>query len=56
VFLTVKKTLSEKEKLMYAPMADVGAVTYDKDAVYISVPEHKAPKKEVESEDEVSGH
>ena len=37
---------------MYAPMADVGAVTYDKDAVYISMPEHKAPKKE-DDDDEV---
>ncbi|CAG8655462.1 13189_t:CDS:2, partial [Acaulospora morrowiae] len=34
----VRKSLSEKQKLIYAPMSDVGGIMYDKDAVYINVP------------------
>ncbi|KAJ1927284.1 Glycoside hydrolase 2 (Mannanase, beta-galactosidase) [Tieghemiomyces parasiticus] len=34
----VRKSLSGKQKLIYAPMSDVGGVMYDKDAVYINVP------------------
>ncbi|KAJ8264708.1 hypothetical protein GJAV_G00152840 [Gymnothorax javanicus] len=35
---TVKKrALNEKERLLYAPMAGVGGVVYDKDAVYIDL-------------------
>ncbi|KAJ1985733.1 Glycoside hydrolase 2 (Mannanase, beta-galactosidase) [Dimargaris cristalligena] len=33
-----RKTLGTKQKLIYAPMADVGGLMYDKDAVYINVP------------------
>ncbi|KAI9183054.1 Glycoside hydrolase 2 (Mannanase, beta-galactosidase) [Blastocladiella emersonii ATCC 22665] len=33
-----KKSLSDKHKLIYAPMSDVGGVMYDKDAIYIHVP------------------
>ncbi|XP_062859134.1 ribosome biogenesis protein BMS1 homolog [Trichomycterus rosablanca] len=33
-----KRALNEKEKLLYAPMAGVGGVVYDKDAVYIDMP------------------
>ncbi|KAJ3364919.1 Glycoside hydrolase 2 (Mannanase, beta-galactosidase) [Allomyces arbusculus] len=33
-----RKSLSEKHKLIYAPMSDVGGVMYDKDAIYIHVP------------------
>lgn len=39
---TVKKRgLNEKERLLYAPMADVGGLMYDKDAVYIDIPDWK---------------
>ena len=39
---TVKKRgLNEKERLIYAPMADVGGLLYDKDAVYINLPDWK---------------
>lgn len=33
-----RKRLGEKQKLIYAPMSDVGGVLVDKDAVYIDVP------------------
>ncbi|KAJ3196166.1 Glycoside hydrolase 2 (Mannanase, beta-galactosidase) [Irineochytrium annulatum] len=36
----VRKKLSDKSKLIYAPMTDVGGILYDKDAVYINVPGH----------------
>lgn len=34
----VKRSLDDKHKLLYAPMADVSGVLYDKDAVYVNVP------------------
>eukprot|EP01105_Mastigella_eilhardi_P026006 TRINITY_DN7298_c0_g1_i1.p1 TRINITY_DN7298_c0_g1~~TRINITY_DN7298_c0_g1_i1.p1 ORF type:complete len:1129 (-),score=377.37 TRINITY_DN7298_c0_g1_i1:38-2941(-) len=34
----VKKTLSEKQRLVYAPMSDLGNMLYDKDAVYVNLP------------------
>ncbi|PVU90203.1 hypothetical protein BB561_004989 [Smittium simulii] len=33
-----RKRLDEKQKLIYAPMSDVGGLIFDKDAVYINVP------------------
>eukprot|EP00798_Chlamydomonas_sp_ICE-L_P024732 gene24732-10368_t len=36
-----KRGLSQKEKVLYAPMADVGGLLYDKDAVYIDIPDWK---------------
>lgn len=36
-----KKGLREKEKLLYAPMSDVGEMLYDKDAVYININDHQ---------------
>lgn len=33
-----RKRLGEKQKLIYAPMSDVGGVLVDKDAVYINLP------------------
>ncbi|KAL7747522.1 Glycoside hydrolase 2 (Mannanase, beta-galactosidase) [Sorochytrium milnesiophthora] len=33
-----RKLLSDRHKLIFAPMSDVGGVLYDKDAVYINVP------------------
>ncbi|KAF8333533.1 uncharacterized protein EI90DRAFT_3052302 [Cantharellus anzutake] len=33
-----KRKLSEKHKLVHAPMSDIGGIMYDKDAVYINVP------------------
>lgn len=39
---TIKKRgLNERERLIYGPMADVGGLMYDKDAVYIDIPDWK---------------
>ena len=32
-----RRTLNEKERLIYAPMSGVGGIVYDKDAVYIDL-------------------
>ena len=36
-----RKTLSDKSRLIYAPMANLGNLTYDKDATYIDIPDWK---------------
>ncbi|GAM23959.1 hypothetical protein SAMD00019534_071340 [Acytostelium subglobosum LB1] len=36
-----KKVLNGKERLIYAPMGDIGNVLYDKDAVYINLPDNR---------------
>ncbi|WBW72875.1 GTP binding protein Bms1 [Schizosaccharomyces osmophilus] len=33
-----RRRLSEKQKLIYGPMADIGGILFDKDRVYIDVP------------------
>ena len=38
-----KRGLNERERVLYAPMADVGGLLYDKDAVYIDIPDWKVP-------------
>jgi ribosome biogenesis protein BMS1 len=48
-----RRKLSDKHKLIHAPMSDVGGVMFDKDAVYISVPGHFS-KREGEDEDEAA--
>ncbi|KAF3785526.1 Ribosome biogenesis protein [Nymphaea thermarum] len=35
-----KKGLRDREKLLYAPMSDVGDLLYDKDAIYININDH----------------
>ncbi|EMR09931.1 hypothetical protein PNEG_01690 [Pneumocystis murina B123] len=42
------RTLGEKQKLIYAPMSDVGGVMFDKDAVYIDIPTNDFSKKDIE--------
>ncbi|XP_029465344.1 ribosome biogenesis protein BMS1 homolog isoform X2 [Rhinatrema bivittatum] len=37
-----KRSLTEKEKLIYAPLSGVGGVVYDKDAVYIDLSANQA--------------
>ncbi|PSC76713.1 ribosome biogenesis BMS1-like protein [Micractinium conductrix] len=36
-----KRSLNERERLVYAPMSDVGGLLFDKDAVYIDIPDWK---------------
>ncbi|CCJ29653.1 unnamed protein product [Pneumocystis jirovecii] len=42
------RTLSEKQKLIYAPMSDISGVIFDKDAVYIDIPTDDFSKKNTE--------
>jgi ribosome biogenesis protein BMS1 len=35
----IRRSLSSKETLLYAPMSNVGAITYDADAMYINLPQ-----------------
>ncbi|KAK0153306.1 Ribosome biogenesis protein BMS1 [Merluccius polli] len=44
-----KRTLNEKERLLYAPMSGVGGVVYDKDAVYIDLPSSHVDQEQEES-------
>ena len=47
-----KRSLNEKERLLYAPMADVGNIVYDKDAVYINIPRASAKSSEYDRENQ----
>lgn len=38
-----RKALNDRQRLLYAPMADLGGLVYDKDAVYIDIPDWKVP-------------
>ena len=44
----VRRSLSEKHKVIYAPMSNVGGIMYDKDAVYINVPGNFIKKSDQE--------
>jgi ribosome biogenesis protein BMS1 len=38
---TVKRrSLDDRDRLIYAPMSDVGRLLYDKDAMYVNIPDH----------------
>ncbi|CEL56935.1 Ribosome biogenesis protein bms1 OS=Schizosaccharomyces pombe (strain 972 / ATCC 24843) GN=bms1 PE=1 SV=2 [Rhizoctonia solani AG-1 IB] len=50
-----RRKLSEKQKLIHAPMSDVGGVMYDKDAVYINVPGNFTRKGEDGEEADAQG-
>ena len=39
VNLGVIKQFNEKDKLLHAPMANLGDLTYDADAVYVNIPD-----------------
>ena len=48
-----KRSLNEKEKMIYAPMSGLGGIVYDKDAVYIDLGgSHHGAKGEAEGEGE----
>ena len=36
-----RRGLNDKDRLIYAPMADVGGLLFDKDAMYIDIPDWK---------------
>lgn len=46
-----RRKLSDKQKLIHAPMSDVGGVMYDKDAVYINVPGNFTRRDGADGED-----
>ena len=48
-----RRKMSDKMKLIHAPMSDVGGVMYDKDAVYVNVP--GSFTRRTEASDKVSG-
>lgn len=51
-----RRTLNDKQKLIYAPMSDVGGIMFDKDAVYVNVPEKQSfTRREDGEEDEDIG-
>jgi hypothetical protein len=35
-----RRRISERERRLFAPMADVGEMVYDEDAVYINIKDH----------------
>jgi ribosome biogenesis protein BMS1 len=37
---TKRRSLDDKQRLLYAPMSDVGRLTYDKDAMYVNLADH----------------
>lgn len=52
---TSKRRLGEKQKLLFAPMSDVGGVLVDKDAVYIDVKTSNFDRGDDEEHDEDRG-
>ncbi|KAK2740551.1 Glycoside hydrolase 2 (Mannanase, beta-galactosidase) [Myotisia sp. PD_48] len=52
---TGRKKLGEKQKLLFAPMSDVGGVLVDKDAVYIEVKSATFTRDEDDEDDEERG-
>ncbi|KAI3983961.1 hypothetical protein MKX01_035088, partial [Papaver californicum] len=47
-----KKGLRDKERLFYAPMSGLGDLLYDKDAVYIEIPDHAVQFSNVDDANE----
>ena len=45
-----KRTLNERERVMYAPMSGVGGIVYDKDAVYIDLGGSHSMRKNLDIE------
>ncbi len=41
-----RRTLNERERLIHAPMSDLGGLLYDRDAVYITLPDWKVSRQE----------
>lgn len=47
-----RRSLSDKQKLIYAPMSDVGGIMFDKDAVYITVPDKQSFTRREDGEED----
>src|SRR5579859_465733 len=47
-----RRSLSDKQKLIYAPMSDVGGIMFDKDAVYINLPDKLSFSRREDDEDD----
>lgn len=41
-----KRGLGDKDRLVYGPMSDVGGLLFDKDAVYINIPDWKVRRSD----------
>ncbi|EDO39967.1 predicted protein [Nematostella vectensis] len=50
-----KRSLNEKEKLLYAPMSGIGGIVYDKDAVYIDLGGSHSSRAQPVEDDEENG-
>lgn len=46
----VMKTLSDRNRLIYAPMSDVAGIVYDRDAVYIDMPTRRSRSNDAGSD------
>ncbi|PJF17791.1 hypothetical protein PSACC_02391, partial [Paramicrosporidium saccamoebae] len=49
------KTLTDKNRLTYAPMSDVSGIVYDRDAIYIDMPTKKTNDSEDEDGEQILG-
>ena len=47
-----RRSLNDKQKMIYAPMSDVGGIMFDKDAVYINVPEKQSFTRPIDGEED----
>lgn len=47
-----QRKMSDKHKLIFAPMSDVGGILYDKDAIYINVPGQFSKREDKSTFDE----
>jgi len=50
-----KRRLDERDKLIYAPMGDIGDVTYDADAVYVNIPENNVRFTSEDGVEDITG-
>ena len=49
-----KRSISEKHRLIYAPMSDLAGIIYDKDAIYIDMPTDNRRQSNKDKDDENS--
>ncbi len=49
---TKRRTLNDRQKMIYAPMSDLSGIIYDQDAVYIDMPSRNKERNEMSSDDD----